>query len=212
MSIVVFRGSMRWNSLLYIPCSGNRPLCPKEATLVMFSHGCSLIIPQRIKSFLLVCYSTWWWHGEALPNPAAGRRWFLHCTSGHIPHVSRARGTLQSRRRWPVCEPQKTMLTGVYAVLTPFKCVSDVHSIVVWLKLLTLKHPSRQPTVCCCVVIAYTNRGGRPGLPDWGFKLNKGYLVKSICWMKFQMASPKLCWGETKSVSQKNWNCHTTAI
>ena len=35
-----------------------------------------------------------------------------------------------------------------------------------------LKPPNRQPTVCCCVVVAaaYTNRGGRPGLPGWGFK------------------------------------------
>ena len=39
--------------------------------------------------------------------------------------------------------------------------------------LKTLKPPSRQPTVCCCVVVAvaYTNRGGRPGLPAWGFNI-----------------------------------------
>ena len=35
-----------------------------------------------------------------------------------------------------------------------------------------VKAPSQQPAVCCCVVVAaaYTNRGGRPSLPDWGFK------------------------------------------
>ena len=35
-----------------------------------------------------------------------------------------------------------------------------------------VKAPSRKPAVCCCVVVAaaYTNRGGRPSLPDWGFK------------------------------------------
>ena len=39
------------------------------------------------------------------------------------------------------------------------------------LEHVPLKLPSRQPAVCCCVVAAaYTNKGGRPGLPDWGFK------------------------------------------
>ena len=40
------------------------------------------------------------------------------------------------------------------------------------LTVTVLKAPSRQPAVCCCVVVAaaYTNRGDRPGLPDWGFK------------------------------------------
>ena len=34
------------------------------------------------------------------------------------------------------------------------------------------KRPSLLISVCCCVVVAaaYTNRGGRPGLPDGGFK------------------------------------------
>ena len=37
--------------------------------------------------------------------------------------------------------------------------------------LILLKAPSQKPAVCCCVVVAaaYTNRGGRPGLPNCGF-------------------------------------------
>ena len=43
--------------------------------------------------------------------------------------------------------------------------------------MLTLKAPSREPAVCCCVVVAaaYTNRGGRPGLPNCGFKVLNFY-------------------------------------
>ena len=37
---------------------------------------------------------------------------------------------------------------------------------------LTLKGPSWEPAVCCCVVAAaYTYRGGRPGPPKCGFKV-----------------------------------------
>ena len=38
-------------------------------------------------------------------------------------------------------------------------------------KLWVIKAPSREPAVCCCVVVAtaYTNRGGRPGPPKCGF-------------------------------------------
>ena len=37
---------------------------------------------------------------------------------------------------------------------------------------MALTAPTRKPAVCCCVVAAaaYTNRGGRPGLPNCGFK------------------------------------------
>ena len=41
-----------------------------------------------------------------------------------------------------------------------------------------IKGPSRKPAVCCCVVVAaaYTNRGGRPGLPNCVFKLHHCFL------------------------------------
>ena len=44
-------------------------------------------------------------------------------------------------------------------------------------KILTIKAPSRKPAVCCCVVVAaaYTNRGGRPGPPECGFKVCCNY-------------------------------------
>ena len=43
-----------------------------------------------------------------------------------------------------------------------------------------LKAPSRKPAVCCCFVVtaAYTNRGGRPGLPNCGFKTLQQYFCQ----------------------------------
>ena len=54
-----------------------------------------------------------------------------------------------------------------------------------WMSLLrpsVLKAPSRQPAVCYCVVVtaAYTNRGGRPGLPNCGFKQDRLTLTWNI--------------------------------
>ena len=63
--------------------------------------------------------------------------------------------------------------TGSIAILTKGTSHSINMFIIVTMPFVhTIKAPSRKPAVCCCVVVAaaYTNRGGRPCLPNCEFK------------------------------------------